>query len=334
MGIADSLASFFFSSNAPIFIHSSFRSSSTWIWSKFRADPALTTYYEYFHERLQFVSAKEIEGWSPAIWESGHPDLEPYFVEYLPLLRKKGGVAGFEQSMAFDRFFPAKGYDGSLTGAETAYLNRLIAHATRLNRTACLTCKRSLGRMRALKRFSGGTHILLQRKLLPQWRSYREQARLGNSYFLDTVLRIIALNQREPFIALLGDFVRTRQGGSADIVSSKLDSDDHFVAFVALHFYLYLLTLDDSDLVIRTSELSDPDYRQTTESLLRSRTGLTIDLSDAREWKVAPGDVLHDVEKVRGRIEEFCDRARRSANRSALQAEACWPLLKDLYEYA
>jgi len=292
----------------------------------------VTAYYECFHERLQFISATEIEGWGPGVWESGHPDIEPYFNEYLPLLQQEGGIAGFEQSMAFDRFFPAKGYDGALSRLETAYINRLIAGATRLHRTACLTCKRSLGRVHALKRFFGGTHIVLQRKLLPQWHSYREQARLGNSYFLDTVLRTIALNQQEPFIALLGDFVRTRPGGSADIASSKLDTDDHFVAFVALHFYLYLLTSDDSDVVIRTSELPDPDYRHTTEKLLRSCTGLTIDLSDAREWTVAPGDLLHNVEKVRRRIDEFCDWARRSANKSISQAEACRPLLKDLYE--
>ena len=334
MGLANSLASLFVRSNALIFIHSSFRSSSTWIWSKFRADPGVIAYYECFHESLQWMSAKDIEAVRPNVWESGHPAMEPYFNEYLPLLRKEGGIAGFEQSMAFHRFFPANGYGGSLTRAETAYTNRLIARAGRLRRTPCLTCKRSLGRLRALKRSIGGTHIVLQRNLLQQWRSYRAQAELGNPYFFDKLLCTIALNQQEPFIALLGDFIRTQPGGSADIVSSELDSDDLLVVFIAFHFYLYLLTFDDSDLVIRTSELSDPDCRHITEELLRSCTGLTIDLSDAREWNVAPADVMHNVEKARRRIEEFCDRARRSANKSASEAEACWPLLKELYEYA
>lgn len=260
--------------------------------------------------------------------------MEPYFNEYLPLLRKEGGIPGFQQDMAFDRFFPAKGYGGSLTRAETAYTNRLIASARRLHRTPCLTCKRSLGRLRALKRSIGGTHIVLQRNLLQQWRSYRGQVELGNSYFFDKLLCIIALNRHEPFIASLADFVRTQPGGSADIVSSKLDRDDLFVVFIAFHFYLYLLTLDDSDLIIKTSDLPDPDYRQATEKLLRNCTGLTIDLSDAQERRVTPGDVVQNVEKVRRRIDEFCDRARASANKSVAQAEACWLLLKDLYAFA
>jgi hypothetical protein len=334
MGIATTFASILSGAHAPIFIHSSFRTSSTWIWSKFRADPAVTAYYECFHERLQFISATEIKEWDPSVWGSGHPDIEPYFLEYLPLLRKEGGVAGFDQSMAFEQFFPAHGYNGSLSRAEKAYIKRLIARAARLRRTPCLSCKRSLGRTRALKRAIGGTHIVLQRKLLQQWRSYREQARLGNSFFLNTILSTIAVNQHEPFIAFLGDFVRNQPGGTGDIASSHLDEDDLFAVFVAFHFYLYLLTSDDSDLVIRTSELSDPDYRRATGDQLGNCTGLTIDFSDAREWNVVPGDLLRNVEKARRRIEEFCDRARRSANKSVAQAEAFWPLLKDLYEFA
>jgi hypothetical protein len=260
--------------------------------------------------------------------------MEPYFMEFLPLLRRRGGVAGFERSMAFERFFPASGYDGSLSRAEDAYVKRLIARGTRLRRIPCLACKRSLGRLRALKRSVGGTHIVLQRQLLHQWRSYREQVKFGNSYFLKTLLRTIALNRQEPFIAFLGDFVRNLPGGSADIVSSELDNDDLFAVFVAFHFYLYVLTLDDSDLMIRTSDLPDPDYRRATENLLESLTGLSIDLGDARESAVLPWEPLNNVEKVRRNIDELCDRARRHANKGAAQAEACRPLLKELYEQA
>jgi hypothetical protein len=242
--------------------------------------------------------------------------MEPYFMEFLPLLRRRGGVAGFERSMAFERFFPASGYDGSLSRAEDAYVKRLIARGARLRRIPCLACKRSLGRLRALKRLVGGTHIVLQRQLLHQWRSYREQVKFGNSYFLKTLLRTIALNRQEPFIAFLGDFVRNLPGGSADIVSSELDNDDLFAVFVAFHFYSYVLTLDDSDLMIRTSDLPDPDYRRATENLLESLTGLSIDLGDARESAVLPWEPLNNVEKVRRNIDELCDRARRTPTRA------------------
>jgi hypothetical protein len=334
MGIVNTFASIFTHARPPVFIHSSFRTSSTWIWSKFRADPAVVAYYECFHENLRHMSAADIKALHPNIWESGHPGMEPYFMEYVPLLREEGGVAGFEQSMAFAQFFPVKCYDGSLSRPEKAYIKSLIVHATRMRRTACLTCKRSLGRLRALKRAVGGAHIVLQRNFLQQWRSYREQLNLGNPYFSNVLLRTIALNRHEPFIAFLGDFVRSQPGGAGDIVSSELENDDLFVAFVAFHFYLYLLTSDDSDLVIRTSDLPEPDYRQSTEKLLANLTGLAIDLGDARESPVSPSDLLNDVEKVRRRVEELCERARRAATKSASQAEACRPLLQGLYETA
>jgi hypothetical protein len=127
MGLVDKLVSLFGQPSAPIFIHSSFRTSSTWIWSKFRADPGVLAYYECFHEDLDSISAAGIEALRPNHWESGHPGMDPYFREFIPLLRRKGGVAGFDRSMAFDRFFPTDGYDGSLSVAETAYVERLIA---------------------------------------------------------------------------------------------------------------------------------------------------------------------------------------------------------------
>ena len=259
MGLLDKFASLFgHQASAPIFTHSSFRTSSTWIWSKFRAHPGVLAYYECFHEDLKLISAAGIKALRPDHWESGHPEMDPYFKEFIPLLRRGGGIAGFDRSMAFERFFPADGYNGSLSRAEVSYIERLMARGTRLRRKPCLACKRSLGRLRALKQSIGGTHIVLQRSLLPQWRSYREQAFTGNPYFLDTLLRTIALNQREPFMAFLGDFVRAQPGGSADIVNSKLGSDDFFSVFVAFHCYLYFLTMDDTDLVIRTLDLTAP----------------------------------------------------------------------------
>ncbi len=156
----------------PTFIHSSFRTSSTWIWSKFRANRAVVAYYECFHENLQSMSVKDVGEIRPDIWGSGHPFVEPYFIEYLPLigkplLRKRGGVKGFRECMSFANFFPTGGYDGPLSRAEADYINLLSANAARLRRAPYFCCKRSLGRVRALKRATGGVHIVLQRKLLP-----------------------------------------------------------------------------------------------------------------------------------------------------------------------
>ena len=315
----------------PTFIHSSFRTSSTWIWSKFRADCAVLAYYEYFHEILETISISDVDALRPGAWESRHPDVEPYFVEYLPLLGIRGGVKGFRETMTLAKFFPADGYSGPLSKAEAGYINLLIANAARLRRAPYFCCKRSLGRMRALKRAVGGTHIVLQRKLLHQWHSYSEQAKRGNSYFLNTLLRTVALNEHEPFMAILGNFIRSRVGSRKNTPASELADDDIFVIFVAFHFYLYLLTSNEADFVIRTSDLVNPDYRRIVESELKRLTGVDIDLSDARERIVSPRSLLVNPERARLEIEAFCARALREAGKSVSQVQSCWRLLDQLW---
>ncbi len=132
-------------------------------------------------------------------------------------------------------------------------------------------------------------------------------------------------------MALLGDFIRSRPGGSKDILAAELDDDDLFVVFVVFHFYLYFLSSGDADLVIRTSDLVNADYRGAVESLLRKLTDLDIDLSAARERIDFPRNLLLDREKVRSEIEQLCARALLEADKNVSQAEDSWHLLDELW---
>jgi hypothetical protein len=196
------------------------------MWSKFRASDSIVAYYEYFHERLDSMTVDDVKVFRPSAWLSGHPDVEPYFVEYVPLLRPRGGIAGFQQRMSLATFFPRNGYNGALSKAEEVYIKLLINNASRLRRTPLFCCKRTLGRARALKLAIGGIHLVLRRKLLHQWQSYVGQAKHGNPYFLDVLLQVIALNKHEPYMAILHSFIREHSGARNYVPGANLNEDD------------------------------------------------------------------------------------------------------------
>jgi hypothetical protein len=315
-----------------VFVHSSFRTSSTWIWTKFRENPAALAYYEYFHETLASLTAKSVNEQHPRAWRSRHPNSAPYYIEYLNLLKPDGGVEGFDHTMALGTFFPIAGYDGELSSAEAAYINKLMANAELQGRTAVFCCTRSLGRLRALRRAVGGVHIVLQRKLLNQWNSYSGQARTGGTGFFEMILKTVALNQQEPFMAFLGTFIRARAGSCGNILDAKLDDDDLFVVFVGLHVYLYLTAGQDADVLIRTSELADIRYSKTMEFRLCELTGLDITLGGARERVDLPRALLRNPERVRLETEAICARAVSEAGGGAARADHTRTLLDELWQ--
>ena len=70
----------------PVFIHSQFRTGSTWLWNKFRQDARNCCYYEPFHQDLV-----KLEPRRPYLWSHDqettralrHPDLDKnYLAEY------------------------------------------------------------------------------------------------------------------------------------------------------------------------------------------------------------------------------------------------------------
>src|ERR671916_606203 len=73
-----------------VFIHSSWRTSSTWFWQKFRTLPTTLCFYEPFNPQLSIISRETAATLDPKSWKldsgipiaSGHPGDLPYFVEF------------------------------------------------------------------------------------------------------------------------------------------------------------------------------------------------------------------------------------------------------------
>ncbi|GGF80530.1 hypothetical protein GCM10007301_45810 [Azorhizobium oxalatiphilum] len=258
---------------APIFLVSSFRTSSTWLWQKFRQAPSVVAYYEIFNEHLGYLNSASAANVNYTSWDARHPVSAPYFIEFLPLLKAENGVRGYSHSMAFDSLMPR---DGVLTQDERDYVDLLIGAGRAMGKVPLLSCTRMLGRAAALKAEFGGRSVLCVRNLFHQWGSYGGQAAAGNLYFMQTVDWTLKASRHDPFLALVDDFTSER--------TFAPDDARMFQAFLLLHLHLYACAYEASDFVLDTSLLAaDANARHEAEHVLSRWTGAPMDLSDVKE---------------------------------------------------
>jgi hypothetical protein len=260
---------------APVFIHSSWRTASTWLWARLRQAPTAIAYCEFFHERLGACTIEDLTANDFANWNSKHPESAPYFLEFARLIESDGAVRGYDPSMAIDRFLPAGGPHGALSLAERAYVEGLIENAARLRKIPVLTDTRTLGRLEALAKAFPGRHVLLVRNLFHQWASYSEQCAGGNRYFLDMLFLTVEASRHDPFVALIANWFanENRTETSASV----------FQLFLLFHLYLYAHSHDAADTIVDINKIAaNPDARRAAEASLSDCVQFPIDLSDAR----------------------------------------------------
>lgn len=263
------------SGEPPLFVHSSYRTSSTWFWSKLRAKPTVLAYCEIFNEALAKLTCETIEAQHADSWASGHPSVAPYFLEFLPLLTKEQGLPLYDRSMPFARFMPDDGMGGALSAAETEYVASLIANAHACGKVPVLTDTSTLGRLQAFKQAFPGRTIFLHRNLFHQWASYSKQWVLGNQYFIWTTEWAMAGSQGDPFVRHLDEFFAKRRRAA--------DDEQTFLTFVLFHLYLYAHALENADLVLDVDALAaDATVRTEAERQVGEWIGAPIDLSDCR----------------------------------------------------
>ena len=276
----------------PIFIHSSWRSSSTWFWSKFRELPGTTAYFEPFSELNTTLTPTNVPGFDSTVWESRHPKIASYLLEYLPLLRRSKGVRLYQQRMAYDWFIAKGGLDGTLRDEETRYLAFLLRHAARHGQVPVLGFVRSLGRAAAIKKCFAGVHILQLRNLWPQWQSYLSYKRRDDPVFYNTAPAIIAHADDDAYLVALRNRylgqsspgAAGRDGPARSRLLRALPEPDVFALFMALHVYLYLHAERIVDCVVDVTRAAhQPDYLAAIEQELRARCGLQLSLSDVRD---------------------------------------------------
>jgi hypothetical protein len=288
---------------APIFIHSSWRVSHTWFWLKFRKNASTVCFYEPFHEKLATVTRSEAVTLGQHSWNSGHPASDPYFLEFLPLIRRAGGVRLFPPEISYEWFMPVGGPTGELRGHEIRYLSLLMRRTHRLRKIPVLGFARSLGRLTALKKQFSGLHIFLYRNVWTQWLSFLDQKRKGNNYFYRTMLYIMLLSNDWFFSAIIHRYIARGIGRGifelrgyhispslralADLAAGLVEAlpeTDLFSLYMAFHSYLYICAQASADVVIDITKLARiPDYRERTRLQLTSLTGLCLTFADVAE---------------------------------------------------
>lgn len=272
-----------------VFIHSGWRCSSTYIWHRFRALPAVRAYYEPWHEQLDKVTAETISRATPGNSGLRHPGGEtPYLREFDVVLRPDGGVRGFDPSFALDRFWIAPEASDL---AQQAYVEALVAAARDRGEVPVLACCRTLGRVGWLKRRFDGFHIVLIRDPVQQWLSfYSLRKRPRPTYFELCHYLLLAEMPRAGDLkrALLGDR-RPPAGGVSDRIAAvraalkRAPAGVSFQAFLAVWLESYRRALAHADLVVDVDRLSrDQAYARTVEQAVKVGCGLTPDFSDCR----------------------------------------------------
>jgi hypothetical protein len=244
-------------------------------------------YYEPWHEQLARLTPERIERERPATSGLRHPNEGlPYLSEFAGLLTPDGGVEGFQARLALDDYFLPPDQEDP---GQAAYVETLIAAAQREDRTPVLACCRTLGRIGWLRRRFGGTHIVLIRDPVQQWRSfYSLRKRPRPTYFelcqyviLSEALGAEAGARRLGLTAGRGDLADRIQAVRKRL--KRAPARVSFAAFLAVYMLSYAAALPRADLIIDVDRLGgDPEYARTMATAIEVLTGVKLDFSDCR----------------------------------------------------
>jgi hypothetical protein len=276
-----------------IFLHSSWRAASTYVWAKFRQRTDTYCYFEPLNEHLFTLKPEIIDRFVPWAF-ANHPALDaPYLEEFRPLLGPGVGIAGFPAHLTFGQYCAAN--DDSLSELES-YMADLARLAARLGRRQVYGFVRTDMRVGWFRARMPGTHIFIRREPRRQFLSMLRQAVQGNPYFLQRGLVILRHNMEAPaFAPLLAGL-----GFPAIELLALLDSSDLREAFRGklvdetvlrrLYFIFYFMWLlarrlgePECHLVIDIDRLSLGDsYRREIENHLGDLVGMAISFADCR----------------------------------------------------
>jgi len=270
----------------PIFLHSGYRSGSTWFWNCFRECPGTHAYYEPFNVKKATMTPETIAGHGPDSWPSGHPQLtRPYSMEYQPLLAPNGGVRRFDPRFALETYFKTDADEGI-----ARYMAMLVEHAQSMDKTPVLGFCCSLGRVQWFRRFCDGWNIVTWRNPRDQWVStHRQLTEHGISFFEIHYLLVAYLGslypELAPFFTGLGPIPSPAEiSPDMPMFSHAAGIGDRFRFFLRVFALDTLLSVQHADMVVDLDHLNESAaYRDQITRQIRSESGLTeLSFDDCR----------------------------------------------------
>jgi hypothetical protein len=292
----------------PIFIHSLFRTGSTYIWNKFRQNENYYCYYEPFHQLLQHTTVDNIENLMTKDYQSvNHPSLSKYYLyEYRGLLQNgRPGVTFFKKSFSFDEFC-----HNEENPDLKQYIDHLIMNAG--EKIPLFQFNRSALRVKWFKKnYPESLNIYLVRKPCDQWQSYLELYKKTNyiTFFVMDLL-IASVNSEKEYFQPLAKYLplikynSDSQENEDDFYRIILDSyseDEKYLIF----YYTWLRSMVENvlnaDLVLNINLLSQkPEYRSSVKNFLLNFAMDGIEFKDAnlKEYTsyTLPKHRMHEIE--------------------------------------
>jgi hypothetical protein len=269
----------------PIFIHACWRTGSTYIWSKFRAQDDFCAYLEPLHDAFIKTNVKVFEDQFDQKINRvlRHPELaRHYFCEYP--FRPEGGVEKFEEHFPYERYcLSEKDSDPALH----AYIAHLILLARQKGQRPVLQFNRGLLRSRWLTRHFQPVNILLLRNPCDIWASF---CSFSNPYFRAVLSCILGQNGSHPLFAPLWEI-----GDVPSFCRPDFEEDYSFYQRFAEQageclrlpfYYFYALTslynLAACDVVIDINAITQSEAARRNVTQQLDALGIRISLDDCK----------------------------------------------------
>ncbi|MGA9883954.1 MAG: hypothetical protein WBQ34_09575 [Candidatus Acidiferrales bacterium] len=268
--------------NRPVFIQAMWRTASTYVWRKFRAQPGYRCYYEPLHEMLVKPRERVLSvGDERRTSSLRHPAIDrPYFAEFP--FACEGGAKFFQKPLSYERYCLR---EGDKDNALHRYISNLIAHASRHKQRAVLQFNRGLLRAGWLTRKFSPVNILVLRKPANVWKSFLS---FSDGSFTGALCIVLGQNKAKWPLNVLPDWLDLpcRMGATVedDYVAYSSISGELASRMYPSFFDFYLAAILHSaryaDCILDVDEISvNPSARAAAQRRLRE-FGIEVDFSD------------------------------------------------------
>ena len=282
-------------SRMPIFIHSLFRTGSTYIWSKFRQNEDFWCYYEPFHQNLAHISTEKPVAWAydrKSTDSMRHPPMEKsHSFEYQGLLEPgREGLPFYKKSFCYDEFCNT-GDNPDLR----KYIDSLVAGAG--EKRAVLQFNRSALRTSWFKKnYPDSFNIYILRNYKDQWFSY-ESMLSGNNLdvFFMMDLLIASVNMENEIFRPLAERITLFKYNSEKVTDEEMvykrllrcySNEELFSIFYFIWFCSLVENILHADFILDIDLLSSGiEYRQKVDEVFKKLGIQNIAFDDANVKK-------------------------------------------------
>jgi len=273
-------------SDNPIFVQSLWRTSSTYVLSKFRELEELRCYTKPFHHDLEKSPIQLERAFINAAKRHGFQFIDKSY--YDEFEAKENGVPEYNWRFSTQDYVLGS---GDRHDAMESYLSRLIVKARKQQKRTMMQFNRGVLRGAWLQERFGATSLYVSRSPVKMLESYRRLAQKRQQYYMACYLGILGQNNTHPLLAEMADYVGTpnRQANTYreyfmfyNRLANAL-SDDKMRDVVGFFWTLGILNATKYAATTLDMELQSQEGEEPSEIFheeVKTTTGLSIDFSD------------------------------------------------------